>query len=142
VDRNAPTATFPGFRPLQGGGSVVWVSVSKEVPVKPHVAPGRVVYLLEGARVQAVNNTHPLVTTHFNTPAQSIRLVPVKAGVELVVELREAIKPVHRVVRGPRGMMLLELELPPPTRPYAVRAAVPPLEVRSGSAPQRQGGRR
>ncbi len=92
---------------------MIWVTVSKTVPVRVEQAKGQVSYLLDGAHVQVWNNTNPLVTTHFRTPVARTKLHPGEVGARLVVELREDVEPVHEIVSGPRGSMLLRIQVPP-----------------------------
>jgi hypothetical protein len=128
-DPNAPNVTFPGFRMLPNGTSMVWVVVSKRVAVDVQRAKGRVVYVLRGAAVRTRNNTNPLITRHFNTPLARTRVVRHKAGAQLVLELREAAEPSHRILDGPRGMMVLQVTLPRASRSYAPAKDVVPLGV-------------
>ncbi len=124
-DPNAPIATFPGFRMLPGGRSMVWVSVSRKVPVDVHPAAGRVSYVLSGAQVSIRNNTNALVTTYFDTPLSRARLVPAKQGTEFRLELREKVQPSYKVVDGPRGTMVLEVTLPAPSKSFRPPSATP-----------------
>ena len=112
-DRDTPIATYPGFQLLPDGTSLVWVTVSREVPVRVERAGRRATYLLDGAHIQIWNNTNPLVTTHFKTPVASARLRPGEAGARLVIELRENVEPEYQVSSGPRGTMLLQIRVPP-----------------------------
>ena len=121
-DPSTPYATFPGFRMLKSGASQLWVRVSKKVTVTVNQAKGRVTYVLTGARVYIRNNTHPLVTTHFSTPVSVARLERAKDGARLVVELRDSVRPTHRVVDGPGGTMLLMIDVPKPTRNLVPRS--------------------
>jgi hypothetical protein len=136
-DPNAPIATFPGFRMLPGGKSEVWVNLSKSVNVQVRRAPGRVVYVLNGAQVTIRNNMHPLVTTYFDTPLARARLAPEKGAAELVLELREKVEPSYRVAAGPGGTSVLEVTLPAPKRNLVPADRIEPsmrLHVRSGTA--------
>jgi hypothetical protein len=133
-DRTAPHATFPGFRMLSDGSSVVWVVLDRRVEVVVTRAQGRVSYLMRGAQVSIRNNTHALVTTHFNTPMSRTRLLPVAGGAELVVELREAVEPTHEIVQGPRGMMVLRVRLPRASRTYATASDPGDGNLRVGGA--------
>ncbi len=128
-DPNAPSVTFPGFRLLPDGSSLIWVVVNQTVPVEERRAKGRVTYVLKGAVIRIRNNTNPLVTTHFNTPVSRVRLVRDQAGAQLVLNLREDVSPTHRVVRGPRGMMVLQVRVPQATRAHAQAGQVTPLAV-------------
>ncbi len=124
-DPNAPIAMFPGFRMLPGGKSLVWVSVSRSVPVEVHDAAGRVTYLLTGAHVGIRNNTNALVTTYFDTPLSRARLVPSKKGTQLVLQLREKVAPSYKVTKGPGGTMVLEVTLPAPSKTFRPPNATP-----------------
>jgi hypothetical protein len=124
-DPNAPTAMFPGFRMLPDGRSMVWVNVSRKVPVEVRRAAGRVTYLLGGAQVSIRNNTNALVTTYFDTPLSRARLVPGKQGTQLVLELREKVEPGYKVLKGPGGTMLLQVTLPPPSKSFRPPSAAP-----------------
>ena len=127
VDPDAPQATFPGFRMLPDGTSQIWVTLSKKASVEEHAVAGRVTYVIAGAWVPTWNNTHPLVTTHFNTPLTRARLVPAKEGVELVVELREEAKPAQTVEDGPRGTMVVKVTLPRPAHAWVTAEETAPL---------------
>jgi hypothetical protein len=131
-DPTKPLATYPGFRMLANGTSRIWVQVSKPVDVQVRRAGGTVTYVLPGVNVGVRNNTNPLVTTHFNTPVSRARLVPDRAGVLLVLELRETAEPAHKVVKSAYGTMTLEVTLPRSTRDYS--ALPEPRAPRSGRA--------
>jgi hypothetical protein len=139
VDPNAPLATYPGFRMLKAGKSAVWVYVSRKVKVDVRRAAGRVTYVMSGAQVGIWNNTNPLVTHYFRTPLSRAWLRPEKGGAELVLELRENVQPTHRVVDGPRGTMILQVELPRPSQPYA---ASPPGKPQNAKQRRASGSRR
>jgi hypothetical protein len=120
VDPNAPLATYPGFRMLKDGRSEVWVQISKKVTVTPSVAAGHATFVLSGVDVGIRNNTNPLVTEYFDTPLSRARLKRSDGGAQLVLELREAVSPTHRVVDGPAGTMILYVQLPKAQRDYSV----------------------
>jgi hypothetical protein len=101
--------------------------------------------VLSGATVGHANNSRPLVTHFFATPLSRAQLRPEKGGAELVLELREAVEPTHRVVAGPGGTMILQIELPRPTRSYAAelapqRARQRGRPVTRSRAPRSRGG--
>jgi hypothetical protein len=120
IDPNAPLATYPGFRMLKDGRSEVWVQISKKVSVTPSVAAGHATFVLSGVDVGIRNNTNPLVTEYFDTPLARARLKRDGNGAQLVLELREAVSPKHRIVDGPAGTMTLYVELPKAQRSYSV----------------------
>jgi len=134
VDPNAPLATYPGFRMLPSGESQLSLRVSKAVDVQVRRAGGSLVFFLPGVRVGIRNNTNPLITTHFNTPLSMARLMAVKQGAELVVELRESVQPTHKVTRGPYGTMELEVLLPRAKRDYSNVADPEPLRGRASAS--------
>lgn len=123
-DPAAPLAMFPAFR-LVGKTSQLRVALTKPVKVEVRRAAGRIVYLFPGADVAVRNDTNALVVTHFETPLSRFRLVPVKEGVQLVLELREAVEPTHKLVEGPRGSATLIIELPAPQRSWTAEVEPP-----------------
>ncbi len=146
IDPNAPLATYPGFRMAADGTSRVWIRVTRTADVQVRRVAGHVTYVLSGVHVGVRNNTHPLVTTHFNTPLERARLVPDRAGALLVLDLRESAEPTHKISTGPHGMMLLEITLPRAQRTYADRVvpsqgrtdqAIPAAAVPPGSSGKR-----
>lgn len=142
IDPHAPLATYPGFRMLPDGTSRLSVRISKPVDVKVTRAPGRVVFFLPGVQIGIRNNTHPLITTHFNTPVSVAQLKRDKDGAELIVELRERVEPTHKLVKAPDGMVL-EVMLPRARRDYSTLADAPePAAAGSRRIGRRQSSRR
>jgi hypothetical protein len=86
---NITVAQWPGFRMLDDGSSEVLVDFSRD-PVAPteHKAAGSTTYVFKGAHVIKHNNKNPLITVHFNTPVMSVRLVPAKGALNLVIDMR------------------------------------------------------
>lgn len=103
--------TFLGYRSLPGGRGVVFVQLSKPVAVEVSRAGQVVEYKLVGASVPLKNNKNPLLLRDFNSSALSAVLVPDKKAVRLVLTLRDAVSPVHRMVASGQGA-LLEIDLP------------------------------
>src|SRR5262249_25774631 len=105
-------------------------------------------YSLKGASVPVHNNRNPLLTKHFNTPVARAQLHPVRGGVRLVIALRAATTPVHRVRPVEGGGAVLEIDFPagnyapePPSAPIGGEQGAPgepPATVESppaGSSP-------
>lgn len=111
-DTDKPLVTYPGFRMLPDGSSVVWLSVTEPVPIESEVGRRSARFLLKGARVGVKNNLNPLITTHFPTPLERAQLVREKAGAALVLKFREDVEITHRSSQGPDGVMLLEVPIP------------------------------
>jgi len=135
-DPAAPLATFPGFRLRPDGTSVIWVTLSRRSNVEVS-GRGRVLsFHLPGVYVDVRNNANPLVTSHFATPVQRIRLRPDEDGASLIIELSEPLTPTHRVLDGPRGTMVLEVTVPAGSAPASRRAgSSKTMIVNSGSPP-------
>jgi hypothetical protein len=112
VNTTGPVATFPGFRILENGMSRVYVDLTGSVPVEEHAAQGSLTYVLKGARVLSRNNRNPLITTHFSSPVARARLVPAGGDLELVIDLRGATTPAHRIVADAGGKARLEVDFP------------------------------
>jgi len=108
-----PIATYPGFRMLDGGGSRVSVALSKKVTVTEHKAEGKLTYRIQGMQVPTRNNRRPLLTTFFTTPVSRIELVERDGDVDLVIDLRAATTPQHRLVESDRGVEL-QVDFPKP----------------------------
>ena len=60
----------------------------------------------------AENKRNALITTHFSTPMNRARLIPVKGDVELVIELRKPVNVTQQVVPGENGAARLEVDFP------------------------------
>ncbi len=122
-DPSLPTVTYPGFQLLASGASQLWVAVSRAVEVRQERKGSQLIFILGGAQVGTANNTNPLITTHFDTPMASARLLPAKEGARLTIWLREDIEPTHRILPGPRGTMLLAVTFPKAKKKYHSIAA-------------------
>jgi hypothetical protein len=101
-----PVASAPAFFRLDGGSTRISVEVTTKVEVAESAAQGRLVYKLRGARVIDRVNLLPLLTGFFATPVDRAQLVQDDHDVTLIIDLREATTPTHRVVETPRGMVL------------------------------------
>jgi hypothetical protein len=101
-----PIATYPGFRMLDGGGSRVFVTLSKKVNVTEHKAQGKLTYRIQGVRVPARTNRLPLLTTFFSTPVSRAELVERDGDVDLVIDVRTAAAAQFRVVENDKGAEL------------------------------------
>ena len=106
-----PVATYPGFRMLPDGGSRVFVSVSKKVPITEHKAQGRVVYRMRGVQAPIRTNRLPLLTSFFPTPVGRIQLVEQGTDLDLVIELRAPSEAKHQLL-GADGGLLLQVDFP------------------------------
>jgi len=102
----------PGFGLTADGGSRLFVPLSSKVEVEERRSEGTITYVLKRASVRVRNNTHALVTEHFNTPVLRARLVPRGADVHLVVELRAATAPTWKLVDQGDGSAALEIAFP------------------------------
>ncbi len=117
IDPNLAIATYPGFRMLPDGSAEVWVHLSKSVTLQARQAEGRVTFVLSDTYVRTWNNTHALVTTHFNTPISRVRLRRGKKGTSLLtLDLREKAALKARIVPGPRGTTYLRIAIPRASR--------------------------
>jgi hypothetical protein len=108
--------TFTGYQSLADGRGIVFVEMSEPVTVEVTRSGQVVEYRLLGARVPLKNNKNPLLLRDFNSSAVTAVLVADKKSVRLVITLRGAVSPVHRMVSRGKGAAL-EVELPaPPSR--------------------------
>lgn len=122
-----PNITFTGFRRLSDGRALVYVELTRKVPLSVIKQPSGIVYRLEGARVALKNNKNPLLTGAFATNLLSARLVPSKAPrrgkgrakdaaryVDVVLNLRAGVTPTH-VMSERSGGAVLEITIPAPS---------------------------
>jgi hypothetical protein len=105
--------TFTGYQSLGGGRGLVFVELSELTAVEVHKSGQVVEYKLMGARVPLRNNRNPLLLRDFSSSATSAVLVPDKKAVRLVITLRSAVTPTHRMIARGKGAVL-EVELPAP----------------------------
>ena len=135
----APVATFPGFRLLPGGGSRIYVELTKNVTVDERRANGALVYTLRGAQVLSRNNKNALITTHFATPVARARLVPAGMDLDLVIDLRKAVEPTHQVVAADNGAVRLEIDFPAGDYPLVPGLYEPPAGARASERDKDEG---
>ncbi|HMA93720.1 MAG TPA: hypothetical protein VKP30_13605 [Polyangiaceae bacterium] len=112
IDPNRPLVQAPSFQVRSDGTSLLTLTVSRPLPVVQKVAARRVEYLLKGAQVGIENNLNPLVTEHFATPLVRAKLRRDRAGLILVLELRENVQPVYVMREGVAGTATLAITLP------------------------------
>jgi hypothetical protein len=103
--------TFTGYQTLGGGRGMVFVELSQLVAVEVHKSGQVIEYKLVGASVPLRNNRNPLLLRDFGSSAITAVLVPDKKAVRLVITLRSAITPTHRMVAKGKGAVL-EVDLP------------------------------
>lgn len=101
-----PIATYPGFRMLDGGGSRVFVTLSKKVAITETKTAGKLTYKIQGVQVPTRTNRLALVTTFFATPVSRVELVEHDADVDLVIEVKDATGAQYRIVENDRGAEL------------------------------------
>ena len=124
---DTPIATYPAFRLLEDGTTRISVEVSRKVAVTEHKAQGRAVYSLAGVAASGNNTLLPLPTGFFRTPVDRVELIEQNGGADLVIELREAVQPIYRVLDTPRGIVI-QVDLP---RPAGAAAPPPDAAARS-----------
>ncbi|MCS6901481.1 MAG: hypothetical protein RMJ98_08210 [Myxococcales bacterium] len=119
-----PVATLLGFEALPGGSSRIYVELSESVTVTQHEAQGQIVFVLENAQIQTSNTENALELSYHNTPVLRAKLRRArldkqdkkarKGGrdVELLLEMKAEVKPMHRLVEGRKGTYRLEVEFP------------------------------
>jgi hypothetical protein len=106
-----PEITFMGYRAAGGGSGTLFVELSETAVVEVTHGQNRVEYKMLGARVPLRNNKHPLLMQELDSSALSAVLVPGKKAVTLVITLRGAVKPQHRMLSRGKGAAL-EIDLP------------------------------
>lgn len=84
----SPWVTYPGFKLLPSGRSRVFVEVTGKAEVTEDEAERQLTLHLRGVGVPEKVNRLPLVTTHFDTAVQKVRVIPMGDGVDVVIELK------------------------------------------------------
>lgn len=80
--------TWPGFMPLQNGGSRLFIQATESLQYTIRDKGLVVTLSFKSAKVHLSNNRNPLVTTHFNTPLKRAYLKRHKKQTDLVLELK------------------------------------------------------
>ncbi len=133
--------TFTGFDEHPDGSSRLYVKLSHPVAVEPTLSGTHLEYVLVGTRIPIRNNKNPLITSHFGAQVVSARLVledhstvkgkgrgrkraktkvvaPLVAdAARLVVETREVVKPLHKMIKNADGSAILVIDFAKPSRP-------------------------
>lgn len=106
VSNRPPTATFPGYRVMDGDRthSVVLVEVSRTVEVTQQRAEGRLIYVLHDTNVPERVNRLPLVTDEFGTVVSRIHLEQAGNDAFLVIEVRAGVEATSRVIPTDNGI--------------------------------------
>jgi hypothetical protein len=106
------TAVMSGFETLDDGSTRLFVELSQPVSYDTRAGRSTVVYVLKSAYVDRHNNENPLVTTHFNTPVTSARLVPHGHDLWFVVDLRANVQPRAAMDAAKDGGATLKVAFP------------------------------
>ncbi len=129
ANANAHAAiTYAGFQMFDDGTSRVYVQLTEPVAVEETLKGATAEYRLVGATIPARNNENPLLAEHFAAEVRSARLLPEgkrkgrgkkKRGgsARLVVEMREAAHPEHRMIQNADGTATLVVDFPKPMKP-------------------------
>lgn len=80
--------TWPGFMPLQNGGSRLFIQATEPLQYTIRDKGLTVTLSFKNAKVHLSNNRNPLVTTHFNTPLKRAYLKRHKKQSDLILELK------------------------------------------------------
>jgi hypothetical protein len=100
------SAVMSGFETMDDGSTRLFVELSKPTSYDTKAGPSNVTYVLKGAHVDRRNNENPLVTTHFNTPVTSARLVSHGRDLWFVVDLRAHVQPTTAMSTTKEGATL------------------------------------
>ena len=101
-------ATLPGFRAFRDGRSRVFVEISEHVPIAELLGTVKIVYRLKGVRVPDRVNRMDMPATFFDaSPVARTRLVQVGEDADVVIDLRQPVRPEASVHRTPFGTRLV-----------------------------------
>jgi hypothetical protein len=132
ANKNTPAALMPGFEVQPDGSTRFFVQLAQVVPFEAKKARGSITYVLKGVHVDRRNNTNPLVTSHFNTPVTSARLVPHGNDLWFVLELRADATPTATMDTPSQGPATLRIDFP---KGSYVQASASPASPDDQSAP-------
>lgn len=110
----APIVTFTGLRVREDGSSTLFVELTRATEVEVTENGKDVSFLLSGAKIRDRNNKNPLNAEYFKANVLRAKLVEEKAGVRLVVQLRETAKTAHGMTTSVVGARLV-VDVPPPS---------------------------
>ncbi|MBM4360722.1 MAG: hypothetical protein FJ096_21660 [Deltaproteobacteria bacterium] len=122
-NRGLPLVTLPGFKMLPSGRSRVFVEVTGRVEVSED-DEGRVLKLhLRGVGVPEKVNRLPLVTSHFESAVERVRVLPIGDGADVVIELRAKVEHWTKLKPSRVGTRLtVDFGKPPEKRADALKA--------------------
>jgi hypothetical protein len=112
VDPSRTQAKGPEFALSTDGTSRISVQLSQRVEVNVVARPNQYVYELPNTQVPVPNDTNPLVTSHFSTPVDNIKLIARGKNAQLIVGFREPATPQHQMRALPGGITVLEITVP------------------------------
>lgn len=112
VDASRAQAKGPEFALSTDGTSHISVQLSQRVEVNVVARTNQYVFELTNTQVSVPNDTNPLVTSHFSTPVNNIKLIAHGKNAQLVVGLREPATPQHQMRALPGGVTVLEITMP------------------------------
>jgi hypothetical protein len=112
ADPSRPQAKGPEFAIASDGSSHLSLQLSQSVEVTMTAQARQLVFELPNTQITVPNDSNPLVTTHFPTPVNRVRLLAHGKNARLVVELRESTSPQRHVRQLPNGAVVLEIVFP------------------------------
>lgn len=98
--------TFIGYRRLTADTDQVYVELTDSAEVETTRSGRTLEFTIHNAKVTRKNNKNPLIASQFDSIVESARLVQAGKSVRLVIRLRAAAEPQHRVVPRSGGATL------------------------------------
>jgi len=95
-----------GFRKTGENSALVYVQLTESITVRSSESGKTLTFTLKGTQVPKQNNRNPLVTSHFDSIVESVRLVPAKDDTKLVIVLRREARASVQVVKVGDGAVL------------------------------------
>jgi hypothetical protein len=111
--------TYTGLRVHDDGSATLRVELSKKVAVQKSAQGTEVRFFLPGARITVKNNKNPLLAQHFATNVVSAEIQPSKAGVTVVVRLRQAVALEPQLIDQAGGASTVRVDIPAPSKATA-----------------------
>lgn len=127
AEATEPEATMVGFRKTGEGSALVYVQLTEPVQVRSKQQGKTLVFTMKGTSVPKKNNRNPLVTSHFHSVVDRVRLAPSGKDTDLIIELSAEARSSVQVVRLGEGAVLeVRLTAEPKAEPKAGTPAEQP----------------
>lgn len=104
--------TYSGLKVYEDGSSTLRVNLTRKVPVEFDQKGKRIVFLIQGAKIELKNNKNALRAEYFSSNVIKAKLDDSSEGARLEITLRSATPPTHQMIEHSGGA-ILRIDIPP-----------------------------